>query len=243
MLSDGTNYYLYGSTGEPVEQVNVTSSPPAANPLFPTYTASDSSWLVTNASGAQVSYYRYDAFGNLAFGIPTSPFGYAGQYVDTSSSPSGFDNMRARWYQAQTGQFSTVDPAFGQTDQAYDYAGDDPVNESDPSGACVKVGWWCIGGGAETSSIGFGFHPLAGLEGGVNFLVGGANFFVSSLTLGQVRCHSPSAKPYSAVGTRSATGTHSRRASLAPISPPVLQREPQRGTSCRRRGGCINRTY
>ncbi len=42
--------------------------------------------------------------------------------------------MRARWYQAQTGQFTSVDPAFSQTDQAYSYTSADPVNASDPSG-------------------------------------------------------------------------------------------------------------
>jgi hypothetical protein len=42
--------------------------------------------------------------------------------------------MRARWYQAETGQFTSVDPALALTDQAYDYAGDNPVNEADPSG-------------------------------------------------------------------------------------------------------------
>jgi RHS repeat-associated protein len=130
VMSDGTNYYVYGATGEPVEQVNVTSS----KPLFLTYTPSDSSWLATNAVGDELGFWRYDAFGTLALGTPDSPFGYAGQYTDTSSDPSGFDNMRARWYMAQTGQFTSVDPALAQTDQAYDYAGGDPVNSNDPSG-------------------------------------------------------------------------------------------------------------
>jgi RHS repeat-associated protein len=134
VLSDGTNYYVYGPTGEPVEQVNVTASPPTNNPIFLTYTQPDSSWLATNTTGDELSYWRYDAYGNLALGTPDSPFGYAGQYTDTSSDPSGFDNMRARWYQSQTGAFTTVDPAFDQTDQAYGYAGDDPINTSDPSG-------------------------------------------------------------------------------------------------------------
>ena len=40
-LSDGTNDYVYGPTGEPVEQVNTTSSPPTNNPTFMTYTPSD----------------------------------------------------------------------------------------------------------------------------------------------------------------------------------------------------------
>jgi RHS repeat-associated protein len=134
VLSDGTNYYLYGPSGEPVEQVNVTASPPANNPLFLTYTPSDSSWLVTNSSGQEMSFYRYDAFGTLALGTPDSPFGYAGQYGGTSSGGSSLDNMQARWYQAGTGQFTSVDPAFDLTDQGYAYANGDPVNESDPSG-------------------------------------------------------------------------------------------------------------
>ena len=149
VLYDGTNDYVYGPTGEPVEQVNVTTSAPAANPLFLTYTPSDSSWLVTNASGQQVSYYRYDAYGTLSLGTPTSPFGYAGQYADTSSSPSGFDDMRARQYQAETGQFTTRDPEFELTDEAYGYAGDDPVNGSDPTGL------WCI----------LGHNPNGGCRG------------------------------------------------------------------------------
>ena len=43
-------------------------------------------------------------------------------------------NDRARWYQVQTGEFTTRDPAFASTDTAYTYAGDEPVNEVDPNG-------------------------------------------------------------------------------------------------------------
>lgn len=126
--------YIYGPTGEPIEQVNVTSSPPTNNPTFMTYTPSNSSWLITNTAGDQTSYYRYDAFGTLAVGTPGSPFGYAGQYQDTGTGASGFDNMRARWYDGQTGEFTTRDPAFNSTDQPYSYANDDPVNSTDPTG-------------------------------------------------------------------------------------------------------------
>ncbi len=151
VLSDGTNYYVYGPVGEPVEQVNVTSAPPTTNPLFLTYTPSDSSWLVTNTAGQEVSFYRYDAYGNLALGTPVSPFGYAGQYTDMSSSPSGFDNMRARFYYPQTGAFTILDPDFSSTDQEYSYAGGDPVNSVDPTGDwCVKFLSWsidCFNGG------------------------------------------------------------------------------------------------
>jgi RHS repeat-associated protein len=160
VLSDSTNDYVYGPTEEPVEQVNVTSAPPATNPLFLTYTTSDSSWNVTDISGQRLTFYRYDAFGTLALGTPASPFGYAGEYSDTSSEASGFVNMRARWYDAGTGEFTTVDPDLAQTDQAYSYVGDDPVNEKDPSGR-FTVGV-CMGASA---GIAFGFG--GGLSGQV----------------------------------------------------------------------------
>jgi RHS repeat-associated protein len=132
VLADSTNYYVYGSTGEPVEQISLSSS----TPTYLTYTASDSSWLATNNTGQQVAFWRYDAFGNLATGTPDSPFGYSGQYTDAST---GFSNLRARFYESQTGGFTTRDPAFGSTDTAYTYAGGDPVNGSDPSGNCRNL--------------------------------------------------------------------------------------------------------
>jgi RHS repeat-associated protein len=128
VLSDGKNDYVYGAGSTPVEEVNLATS----TPTFMTYTPSDSSWLTTNSAGDETGFWGYDAFGNLAFGIPTSPFGYAGQYTDAST---GLSNMRARWYQPQTGGFTSRDPDFASTDTGYTYAGDDPVNGLDPSGA------------------------------------------------------------------------------------------------------------
>ncbi len=127
VLSDSTNDYIYGPNHEPVEQVNLTSS----TPTYLTYTSSDDSWLATNGAGAQVAFWRYDTFGNLTLGTPDSPFGYSGQYTDAST---GLINDRARFYDSQTGGFTTRDPDFNSTDTAYTYAGDDPVNSTDPSG-------------------------------------------------------------------------------------------------------------
>jgi len=135
VLSDGTNDFVYGPTSEPVEQINVTSTPPASNPQFMTYTSSDSSWLITSASGQELNFYDYDAFGTLSQGTPGSPFGYAGQYTDVTT---GLSNMRARWYTPQTGEFNSVDPDLAQTDTAFTYAGNDPVNQTDPSGQDAK---------------------------------------------------------------------------------------------------------
>lgn len=136
VIDDGAYDYIYGPDGEPVEQVNLSTS--AQEFLF--YTAADSSWYVTNASGGEVSFYEYDAYGALAAGTPASEFGYAGQYSDAASISSGLVDMRARWYSPSTGSFTSVDPLVSQTLDPYGYAGGDPVNESDPAGLCNQQG-------------------------------------------------------------------------------------------------------
>jgi RHS repeat-associated protein len=93
---------------------------------------SDSTWISTNTAGNQSGFWGYDAYGNLAFGTPTSLFGYSGQYTDATT---GLVNDRARWYQSQSGSFITRDPKFALTDTAYTYVANDPVNRSDPTGA------------------------------------------------------------------------------------------------------------
>jgi RHS repeat-associated protein len=131
VLSDGANDYVYGPTNTPVEEVSLSSSVPT----FMTYSATNGTWLLTNAAGDETAFYGYDAFGNLAFGTSGSAFGYAGQYTD---AVTGLSNMRARWYEPQTGEFTSVDPALSSTNQAYVYAGDDSVNETDPTGLWIE---------------------------------------------------------------------------------------------------------
>ena len=50
------------------------------------------------------------------------------------TSTLGTTSLVERYYDPATGQFLTVDPLVDETGQSYVYAGDDPVNESDPSG-------------------------------------------------------------------------------------------------------------
>jgi RHS repeat-associated protein len=127
VLGDSNYYYIYGPTSAPVEEISLATS----IPTYLTYSSSNSTWLTTNEDGDEIAFYGYDAFGNLAFGTPTSAFGYAGQYTDATS---GFSDLRARLYDGQTGTFTTRDPAFASTDTAYTYAGEDPVNSGDPLG-------------------------------------------------------------------------------------------------------------
>jgi RHS repeat-associated protein len=154
VVSDSSFDYIYGPAGVPVEQVNVTSSPPTNNPEFMTYEPSASSWLITNTTGAAEAFYRYDAFGNLALGTQATAFGYAGQYDGLAVNANGLEDMRARFYESQTGGFTSRDPLFSQTDQAYAYAGGDPVNASDPTGLYDYRYNWDLGTESDVGSPG-----------------------------------------------------------------------------------------
>jgi RHS repeat-associated protein len=136
IASDNEYDYIYGPDDEPVEQIG-NFEPHLPSPGFLTYVTADSTWVVTKQTG-QMDYWSYDAFGNLAQGTPESAFGYAGQYTDTGSNPSGFTNMRARWYDPAIGTFTSLDPDFSATDAAYAYSAADPVNHVDPSGLEVE---------------------------------------------------------------------------------------------------------
>jgi hypothetical protein len=72
----------------------------------------------------------------------------------------------ARWYDPGTGQFTTVDPDLAETDQPYAYAGDDPVDESDPTGD------------AASSALAFATRSFDGLAS--NGL--GNGYYISVLT-------------------------------------------------------------
>jgi len=71
-------------------------------------------------------------------------------------------NLDARYYDPGTGEFTSVDPALSSTDQPYIYAGDDPVNNSDPTGqanGCIWNPASCGGTGAAGGAAGAGYPP------------------------------------------------------------------------------------
>lgn len=63
--------------------------------------------------------------------------------------PRGRGYSVRRYYDPQTGQFISLDPAVDQTQAPYSYAGDDPIDSVDPSGLCnanpVTLGFWSSG--------------------------------------------------------------------------------------------------
>ncbi len=128
VLSDGTNTYVYGPNGAPVEQI-------AGSGTIDYLHQDDlgSTVLITNATGATAATFSYDAYGNLtsSTGSVSTPLGYTGAYTDEES---GLLYLVNRYYDPATAQFLTVDPALALTGTPYAYAGDDPSNVTDPDG-------------------------------------------------------------------------------------------------------------
>jgi RHS repeat-associated protein len=151
LLSDGTNDYIYGPGSTPVEQFAPAQGLGSSNPLFINFSPSDSFYTMTDTDGNYQIIQGYNAYGTpnglwSGYSQPSNTFGFAGQYFD----PSGFYDMRARYYDAGTGVFTTVDPALSTTGEPYQYAGDDPVNRTDPSG---DSGQWPIPQGSVVSQL------------------------------------------------------------------------------------------
>jgi hypothetical protein len=89
--------------------------------------------------------------------------------------PVGFK----RYYDPLTSQFLSVDPAVGMTGTPYAYAGDDPVNNTDPSGDCTSLfNLVCVGGGSVGTTISLRFDPGAAANATVN-IGRGASFGLS----------------------------------------------------------------
>jgi RHS repeat-associated protein len=88
--------------------------------------------------------FTYDSFGNCFVGTSAcstltggEPFKYTGQYLDPET---GLYYYRARYYDPFKGRFLQTDPVGYAVDlNLYPYAGNDPTDESDPSGADTVI--------------------------------------------------------------------------------------------------------
>lgn len=135
---------------------------------------------VTSASGTSEWSYSYEPFGNprtitkVNPSAPATTLGYLGQLRD---SDSGLYDMRARTYDPATGRFSSTDPlTAAPTDPAiepYDYAAQDPINNSDLSGemvcahACDSGFNVSLGGGGAGIALGIIVVAVVGATGDV----------------------------------------------------------------------------
>ncbi|SFF10135.1 intein C-terminal splicing region/intein N-terminal splicing region/RHS repeat-associated core domain-containing protein [Actinacidiphila alni] len=156
----GTILYLFGGA----EQLTLNSAGTTVSGLR--YYSHPDGTAITRSSGGAVTYQptnpqntaqlqvdatslaitrrSYDPYGKPRGTVPTSwadNHGYLGQPADPTT---GLDLLGARNYDPVLGRFLTVDPVFeaGDPNQmgGYAYAGDDPVNGSDPSGLMFRAG-------------------------------------------------------------------------------------------------------
>ncbi len=116
-----------------------------------------------DASATVKASYSYDAFGNLTSSSETlangwsNPYRYDGAQGVRYDTETGLYWMSVRAYDPTLGRFISHDPlgrlaAMGLDTQPYVYAGNNPVNNTDPSGmfcACNNTGsdghspsWW-----------------------------------------------------------------------------------------------------
>ena len=125
---------------------------------------------MTDASGQVAASFSWSPYGTLtgSTGTATTPFGFAGQYTDPET---GFQYLRARYYDPQTAAFITRDPlglGSGETN-LYGYAGRDPEDLVDPSGLCSLAPWKSDACTAEAAA-----GLLDGLTGGLSTKAAGA---------------------------------------------------------------------
>jgi len=135
LLVDGGDFYVYGENGTPIEKIS------GATIIYLHQDQQGSTRLLTDASGSVVGTYSYDPYGNVTShtGSATSALQYDGQYTDAES---GYQYLRARYYDPGTAQFLSRDPLVSLTQAAYSYAAENPLNGSDPTGLIGKGCSW-----------------------------------------------------------------------------------------------------
>jgi RHS repeat-associated protein len=122
LLTDGTHDYIYGPDGLPIYESGVG---------YLHHDQLGSIRMISNGSPTSTFTYNPNGTLNASTGTATTPFGYAGQYTDPET---GLIYLDHRYYDPYTNQFITVDPQASQTQQPYQYADDDPLNNADPTG-------------------------------------------------------------------------------------------------------------
>ena len=119
------------------------------------------------------TYLAYDAFGTLLStnsspDVSAAPFHY--RFTGQEYEPeTGLYHFPARLYNSNLGRFSTPDPA-GQFASPYVYAGNNPVNITDPTGMISLTGSRALGGLIPALAHGL---AAAGIGAGIGAMVGG----------------------------------------------------------------------
>jgi RHS repeat-associated protein len=133
-----TRTYAYGL--QRISENQLVSS--TWTPSFYGYDGHGNARFLANAAGTITDTYTFDAFGApiASTGTTPNPYLYSGERFDSALN---LYHLRARYYNALTGRFMTMDPMHGKSccrsasclsSNSYAYASDDPVDRLDPTG-------------------------------------------------------------------------------------------------------------
>jgi RHS repeat-associated protein len=142
-IGNGTSYFTKLPNTFPLSETTSTGT------YYYLHDALGSVIGVTDSGGNVVNRYTYDPYGNTVSQTEaiSNPFKWIGAVWDSATQ---LYKMGDRYYSSQLGRFTQVDPAH-QCLNGYAYAGDDPINISDPSGdwslSCGVYGYGAAGWG------------------------------------------------------------------------------------------------
>jgi RHS repeat-associated protein len=126
LIGDGTNYFLYGPDGLPVERIGADPT------IYLHQDATGSVRLTTKTDGTTNSTTNYTPWGVVTASTGTPPaLGYNSQYTDPET---GYIYLRARYYDPNTAQFVSCDPLVIVTGASYNYSANSPLMNDDPLG-------------------------------------------------------------------------------------------------------------
>jgi len=156
LMADGADLYVYGPGGLPLEKITDTT------PVYLLHDQQGSTRLLVSAAGLPVGAYAYDTYGRTIrhAGPASTALQFDGQYTDAES---GFQYLRARYYDPASGTFLTADPFAAVTGMPYAFAFNTPVNLTDPNGLCAIICTAVIGAvaGAVVGTVeGVGTYAL-----------------------------------------------------------------------------------
>jgi len=135
-------YYVWTPAGQLLYAIDTASG---NKPRYYHFDRIGSTLAITDENGQVTDAYAYTPFGRIVRrqGASTQPFTFVGRHGIRQQDADGtLYQMRARYYNAQTGGFLSRDPGWPELFDArkinpYAYAGNDPVGRIDCNGR-----WW-----------------------------------------------------------------------------------------------------